>query len=93
MYLSTKYLKLKLLCRKLGPKYIGPFPIVKVTIELKPPRILSQVQPVFHCRLLKPAQASRLRSVVRDALAPIIVEGETHYEIKRISYVTSDMCD
>lgn len=30
VYLSIKYLKLQLPCKKLGPKYIGTFPIVKV---------------------------------------------------------------
>lgn len=86
--MSTKYLKLRLLCRKLGPKYIGPFPIVKiinpVTMELKLPRILGKVHPVFHCSLLTPTQGSRLRLVEKEAPSPIMVGGEKHYEVKRI---------
>lgn len=30
VYLLTKYLKLKVPCKKLGPKYLGPFPIMRV---------------------------------------------------------------
>lgn len=88
MYLSTKYLNLRLPCKKLGPKYIGLFPIVKVinpvTVGLKLPRILGKVHPVFHCKLLNPVYGSRMRPVEREALGPIMVGGNEHYEIKQI---------
>lgn len=77
MYLSMKYLKLRLPSRKLSPKYIEPFPIVKVInlvmVELKMPKILGKVHLVFHCSLLKPAQGSNLRPVGKDVPGPIIV--------------------
>lgn len=88
VYLSTKYLKLRLTCKKLGPKYIGPFPIIKVinpvTVELKLPWLLGKVHPVFHCSLLKPVVGSRLRPAEGRAPRPVLVEGEEHYEIKKI---------
>lgn len=30
VYVSTKYLKLKFPCKKLGLKYIGPFVVIKI---------------------------------------------------------------
>lgn len=81
VYLSIKYLKLKLPCRKLGLKFIGPFPIVKiinpVIVELKLPCLLEKVNPVFHCSLLKPVVGSELRLVARIAPGPIVREGVT----------------
>lgn len=88
VYLSTKYLRLKLPCKKLGPKFIGPFPIVKVsnpvTVQLKLLCLLGKVHPVFHSSLLKPAVDSQLRPVDQEAPKPILVQGKMHYEIKRM---------
>lgn len=57
VFLLTKYLKLKVPCWKLGPKYLGPFPIVRVInlvmVELQLPRLLGKIHPVFHSSLLK----------------------------------------
>lgn len=59
VYLSTKYIKLHIPSRKLGPKFIGPFTIIKiinpVMVSLKLPSLLSRIHPVFHSSLLKPA--------------------------------------
>ncbi|XP_013931300.1 PREDICTED: uncharacterized protein LOC106556814 [Thamnophis sirtalis] len=73
MYISTKYLKLKLPCRKLGTKFLGPFPVVRVinpvTMELKLPHLLLKVHPVFHSSLLKPVVTSRSRPSTLTVLA------------------------
>lgn len=57
VYLSTKYLKLNVPCKKLAPKFIGPFPIVKiinpVIVKLQLLRLLGKTHPVFHCSLLR----------------------------------------
>lgn len=46
VYLSTKYLKLNLSCKKLGPKCIGTFLIVQivnpVTVQLRLHRLLGK---------------------------------------------------
>lgn len=59
VYLSMKYLWLRVPCKKLGSKYLGPIVLVinPVTLELKLPRLLGQVHPMFHSSLLKPAEA------------------------------------
>lgn len=52
--------------KKLGPKYMGPFPIKHiintVTVELDLPKSLWTVYPMFHCSLLKPEVTYPLRS-------------------------------
>lgn len=63
MYLSTKYIKLQVPSHKLGPKYIGPFPVAQVinpvTVRLILPPILGKIHPMFHSRLLKPVTTMR----------------------------------
>ncbi|KAK9395409.1 hypothetical protein NXF25_018770 [Crotalus adamanteus] len=81
MYFSTKYLRLKIPCKKLGPKYVGPFQVTKVinpvTIRLQLPSFLGRVHPVFHSSLLKPAHGPSY------AKAPGPVVG-SRYEVQEV---------
>ncbi|KAK9406121.1 hypothetical protein NXF25_004895 [Crotalus adamanteus] len=82
MYLATKYLRLQVPCKKLGPKYVGPFQVTKVinpvTVKLRLPASLGRVHPVFHSSLLKPAH----RSPYTDG-APGPISG-SHYEVQEV---------
>lgn len=57
---STKYIKLRIPCKKLGPKYLGPFTVTQlinpVTVMLKLPPLIGKIHPVFHSSLLKPVE-------------------------------------
>lgn len=84
VYLSTKYLKLRLPCKKLGPKYIGPFRVQQVinpvTVRLQLPHSLSKVHLVFHSSLLKLAVGLSFRCIEQSP-GPI---GGNRYEIREI---------
>ncbi|KAK9395697.1 hypothetical protein NXF25_019058 [Crotalus adamanteus] len=84
VYLSTKYLKLRRPCKKLGPKYMGPFRIERVinpvTVRLELPHSLGKVYPVFHSGLLKPVMKSSFRQIQQPP-GPV---GGGHYQIKKI---------
>ncbi|KAK3565333.1 hypothetical protein QTP86_006198 [Hemibagrus guttatus] len=61
VWLSTRNLCLKLSCRKLSPKFIGPFEIIHqvnpVAYRLRLP-VAYRIYPTFHVSLLKPAHPS-----------------------------------
>uniref|UniRef100_A0A2D4K4N5 Chromo domain-containing protein n=1 Tax=Micrurus paraensis TaxID=1970185 RepID=A0A2D4K4N5_9SAUR len=83
VYLSTKYIKLKLQSRKLGPKYIGPFTIEQiinpVTVKLKLPTWLGRIHPVFHTSLLKVVKNNHTESSKK-----LNEQNQNHIEINKI---------
>ncbi|KAK9397281.1 hypothetical protein NXF25_020642 [Crotalus adamanteus] len=74
VYLSTKYVKLQVPCKKLAPKYIGPFHIVRiinpVTVQLQLPELLGKIHPVFHVSLLKPVEGDTHNKPPPGPIAP-----------------------
>ncbi len=62
VWLSTKDLRLRLPCKKLSPRYVGPFkilrPISPVSFRLELPANY-RISPTFHVSLLKPAGGPR----------------------------------
>ncbi|KAK3573020.1 hypothetical protein QTP86_012243 [Hemibagrus guttatus] len=91
VWLSTRDIKLRLPCRKLSPRFIGPFTIVcqinPVTYRLQlPPEY--KMHPVFHVSLLKPHHSSVLPSTEPGAAEepplPLLVDDGTAYLVKEI---------
>ncbi|MGL4932135.1 MAG: hypothetical protein ACRC4P_02170 [Aeromonas sp.] len=89
VWLSTRDIRLRLPCRKLSPRYIGPFPISKqineVTYELKLPEHY-RISPTFHVSLLKPFIDPLLPSSTEPTLPPPpeVDSTETIFGVKEI---------
>lgn len=86
--LSTHNIRHPLRCKKLSPRYIGPFPIKKqindVTYELQLPD-RSLISPTFHVSLLKPYIDPVLPpSTEPEPLPPEIDPGESIYVVNQI---------
>ncbi|KAK3543887.1 hypothetical protein QTP70_030270 [Hemibagrus guttatus] len=85
---STRNLCLKLPCRKLSPKFIGPFEIIhQVNPVAYRLRLLGsyRICPTFHASLLKPAHASAGESVVGgDPPLPLDIEGSPADQVRSL---------
>ncbi|KAK3517062.1 hypothetical protein QTP86_004243 [Hemibagrus guttatus] len=91
VWLLTCDIKLRLPCKKLSPRFISLFTIVRqvnpVTYRLQlPPEY--KIHPVFHVSLLKPHHPSVLLStepgVAEEPPLPLLVDGRTAYLLKDV---------
>ena len=90
VYLSTKNLTLSTSNRKLLPRWVGPFKIVK-QIGKDSFRLDLQgkfhIHPVFHSSLLKPyieSDADKFPGRTQPVPPPIDIDGEEEYEVEAI---------
>ncbi|KAL0196887.1 hypothetical protein M9458_005427, partial [Cirrhinus mrigala] len=91
VWLSTRDLRLHLPCKKLSPRYVGPFKIVRqitpVSFRLAlPPEY--RISPTFHVSLLKPAGppdgGGILDETASQRPAPLLIDGEEAYRVNTI---------
>ncbi len=91
VWLSTRDIRLRLPCKKLAPRYVGPFVIQKqinpVTFQLKlPPQY--RIHPTFHVSLLKlyhsPVSPSTESGPITEPPLPLILEDGAVYEVRTI---------
>ncbi|KAL0191914.1 hypothetical protein M9458_010210, partial [Cirrhinus mrigala] len=91
VWLSTRDLRLRLPCKKLNPKYVGPFQIIRqitpVSFRLDLPAEY-RTSPTFHVSLLKPAgdpgRVENLDEAASQGPPPVIVDGEEVYRVNTI---------
>ncbi|KAL0168628.1 hypothetical protein M9458_036850, partial [Cirrhinus mrigala] len=88
--MSTRDLRLRLPCRKLSPRYIGPFKILRqinnITFQLQlPPRY--RIHPTFHVSLLKPffPSATETPGAEAEPPPPEVLDQPSIYTVHQIS--------
>uniref|UniRef100_A0AAR2JZP4 Chromo domain-containing protein n=1 Tax=Pygocentrus nattereri TaxID=42514 RepID=A0AAR2JZP4_PYGNA len=84
VWLCTKDLRLKLPCKKLTPRFIGPLRILRqitpVSYKLELPRSY-RIATTFHVSFLKPVHASQALSDVAEPPPPFEVDGSLAYAV------------
>ncbi len=88
VWLSTQNLPLQVSSRKLMPRFIGPFAIVKVlspvAVKLRLSNQLRRVHPVFHVSCIKPV----IRIPTRPTRPPpALDEGSSIYRVRRLRWI------
>ncbi|XP_029291826.1 uncharacterized protein LOC115011036, partial [Cottoperca gobio] len=87
VYLSTRDLPLGVESRKLAPRFVGPFKILRrinpVAYRLQLPRSM-RVNPTFHVSRLRPVATSPLVPPAKPPPPPRIVDGGPAYSIHRL---------
>ncbi|KAL0177063.1 hypothetical protein M9458_025957 [Cirrhinus mrigala] len=100
VWLSSRDLRLRLPCRKLSPRYVGLFKILRqitpVSYCLELPAHY-RISPTFHVSLLKPAGAPRGEEIQEEAAEestpPLVMDGEEAYQVHKILINARDILD
>ncbi|XP_016385554.1 uncharacterized protein LOC107721879 [Sinocyclocheilus rhinocerous] len=88
VWLSTRELKLRLPSRKLSPRYVGPFKIIKqineVTYQLELPTNY-RICPSFHVSLLKPVHPDADPNAEnQEPPPPLDIDGSPAYKVNEL---------
>ena len=85
--LSSKHLNLKQNSQKLGPRFVGPFRILRNfndrSFELDLPKSM-RIHRIFHARLLKPFEEDDIEGRYRSPPDSVEIDGQEEYEVEEI---------
>lgn len=88
VWLNAKNIKTSRPSKKLGPKKLGPFKIIKKisshAYRLELPNAMRFLHPVFNISLLEPRYPNTLAHRTQPPPPPIEVDGEAEYEVAAI---------
>lgn len=87
VWLSTQNISLKDTSRKLGPRFIGPFPIIRIinptAVRLQLPHSM-RIYPTFHMYQIKPFIENPLYPPIIDHPPPRIIDNQTVFTVHKI---------
>ena len=76
--------------RKLAPRFVGPFTILRVisptAVRLRLPATMRRVHPTFHVSRLKPAVTHALCPALTSPPAPRIIDGGEVFTVNQLLY-------
>ena len=88
VYVKAEHFRTTRPTKKLAERYLGPYEIIAQagtrSFTLRLPPTFKMVHPVFHVSMLEPATPNTIPNRIQPPPPPVVIDGETQYEIDAI---------